>query len=517
MKLLLLGIALAAGLSAAIPRWSVQEITLTASRISVNPYSDTDLSAEFTGPHGQKKTVRGFWDGGAQFKIRFAPEEEGRWTYRTQSNDPQLDGRSGTIECAGAPTAHGFLRRDPEHPFHWIFDDGTRYFMLGQTYYELIGTARAGADWKRAIDESSRHGLNKVRFRLFVKTCGNRENPTPCSSPYGSDKDHLDLEHWRAADEVMRYLLAKGVIADFMPFNSGSSYFGSPEQDRRLLRYVIARYAAFPNLIWCVTNEYQRTGRPKEYMNTLGQLLRDEDPWIARGSALRGLSIHPLGGKGKGDYFAFGDQTWPVHVILQTGRMDPADVPLNAEILRNREFQMPIADDEYGYFGDALWHNAEGKRGPDTNYYSREKHRNAVWSIYLAGGYASAGDKNQYPDGKPYKTSLWHDAPEYTDLQALVALFTGKGLQWWNMKPANELATGNRVYALAKPGEQYIVYCAAGGDFSLNLPQGAFAATLYDPRTGQERPLSHSVGGQARFSTPAGEDWVIYIKSEARR
>lgn len=495
-----------------VPKWSVAEVSLTAASEPANAYLDTHVTAQFTGPHGESKSVQGFWDGGKMFKLRYTPESEGRWTYRTSSNDPGLNGKTGYIDSTPATSGiHGFLRRDPQHPFHWAFDDGTHFFMLGQTYYELIGTARAKAEWRHAIDRSAATGFTKVRLRLFVKTCGNRENPIPCSSPYLSDKDHLDLEHWRAADETIQYLLRKGIVADLMPFNSGERYFGTPEQDARFLQYVVARYAAYPNVIWCVTNEYQRTGRSIEYMNVLGTKLRDSDPWIRAGESLRPLSIHPLGGKGKGDFFKFGDQKWPVHVILQTGRMDPADVPLNAEILRNRQFDMPVVDDEFGYYGDALWHNAAGDRGPNTNYYGREKHRNALWAIYMAGGYASAGDKFQYDDGKPYKTGLWHDAAENEDVSALAKLFTSPGLDWWRMEPDNQSVSGNRAYLLAERGKRYLVYCAAGGDVTIHLGEGSYRALLYDPKTGSEKKLGGASSGVATFTTPSGSDSVIYL------
>jgi hypothetical protein len=307
-------------------------------------------------------------------------------------------------------------------------------------------------------------------------------------------------------------MLSKGVVADLMPFNSAERFFGTPEQDARYLHYVIARYAAYPNVIWCVTNEFQRTGRSQDYMNILGRMIRDSDAWMANGDALRGLSIHPLGGKGKGDFFKFGQEAWPVHVILQTGRMDPADVPLNAEILNNRQFHMPVVDDEFGYIGDSLWHNAEGKRGKDTNYYSREKHRNALWSIYMAGGYGTTGDKVQHEDGKPYKTGLWHDEPEYADVRALSALFTTKQLRWWEMQPDNALSKGKRVYVLALEGRQYILYAAIGGKIELRLPPGKFSPTLFNPRDGSETRLPAVTGGEAHFSTPANSDWVIYLK-----
>lgn len=499
------------------PRWAVHEVVLRSERTYANPYVESSLDAEFRSPQGAVMRVPGFWDGGGVFKIRFTPTEEGRWTFETRSPDPSLHGWCGTILAAPARGAHGFVRRDTAYPLHWVHDDETRHFMFGTTYYELISAARAGAYWKEAIDNLPKYGINKVRFRLYIKNCGLSINPAPCAQPWvGEDRDTLDLAHWRTTDEVVEYLARAGVIADLMPFNSKDAAFGTPEQDARLLRYAIARYAAYPNVIWCLTNEYQRTGRTKEYLNTLGERLRAGDPWIEWNGRLRALSIHPLGGKGNGDLFHFGDQRWPVHVILQTGRATPGDVSLYAAHIENRKFGMPVVNDEFGYMGDSLWRDARGDRGPDTNHYAPEKHRQSMWAIYMAGGYASSGDKNTYADGRPYVSTRWHDRAEYGDIAALVKLFTGRGLEYWKMSPAPELVSSEeRVYVLAQPGRQYIVYAAAGGAFGLKLGEGNYSATLYNPRDGSETPPPGLKGGGARrIETPGGTDWAVYLKRQ---
>jgi enterochelin esterase-like enzyme len=498
-----------------IAKWSVHELTLEAARTYDNPYVQAGVTAVFTAPDGREISVRGFWDGDNAFRIRFTPDMEGHWRSATQSEDEGLTGWQGTLQCdPPASDVHGFLRRDPAHAYHWVWDDGTRFFMFGQTYYELISNARAGASWQAAIDNCRKYGINKVRFRLYIKNCGNAINPAPCTEPWLEDnRDRLDLAHWRATDQIIQYLNRVGMVADLMPFNSSEKAFGTPEQDARLLRYVIARYAAYPNLIWCLTNEFQRTGRPREYLNSLGAQLHAQDPWLARGEFLRPLSIHPLGGKGEGDYWKFADQPWPVHVILQYGRLTPGDALYNAQV-DNRKFNMPVVNDEFGYMGDSLWRDARGDRGSDTNHYTPEAHRQTMWAICMAGTYASSGDKNQYEDGRPYQSATWHERPEYREIAALIDLFTTKGLEYWKMAPQpSAVEAGTRVYVLAAPGRQYIAYAAAGGAFTLRVAPGRYAAKLYDPRDGSEEGRPDVNGGQTvSFATPAGQDWVVYLK-----
>jgi hypothetical protein len=380
--------------------------------------------------------------------------------------------------------------------------------MVGQTYYEIISNALGGDTWKLALDQCRKYGINKVRFRLSVKTCGVADNGFSCTMPWeGGNPDKLDLNHFRATDAVVGYMYKTGMVADLMPFNSMERAFGTAEQDLRFLRYVIARYAAYPNVIWCLTNEFQRTGRTLEYLNTLGDRLRAEDPWIQQGEGLRPLSIHPLGRKGEGDLFKLGNRTWPVHVILQTGRFRPGDPQQYSDMVANRRFGMPVVNDEFGYMGDTL-----GAWGRDAGY-SRELHRNSMWAIYMAGGYASTGDKNKYPHGRPYKSSIWHEQPEYEDIANLVKLFTTKGVEYWKAQPdAADVLSGGRVYLLSQPGVQYLAYAASGGAFSLRLAEGRYSVRLYNPRNGSETDLPDVDGGERTFETLAGTDWVIYMK-----
>jgi hypothetical protein len=500
-----------------VPRWSVHELTLQASGRYDNPYQEASLTATFSGPGGLKKTVTGFWDGANAFKLRFTPTAKGRWTYTTASNDAGLNGKRGELICtAPKPGSHGFIRRDAAHPYHFVYDDGTRYFMLGTTYYGLVSAALGGSAWKAAVDSCARYGITKIRFRVNVKICENALSPNPCSSMYAADPqqpgrvdhDRLNLTHLRAVDQVVQYLAERGVGADFLIFDSQEKFYGTDEQDLRYLRHAMARYAAYPNVMWCLTNEFQRVpNKPRTFWTAVGTSIQGEDPYFAEGERRRLLSIHPFGGQSNGAQFQFHNEAWPVHVILQAGRFVPADT-LNLITLRNRGHRMPIVNDEFGYMDDDIreW----GKGG-----YTRAVHRNALWSTYLASGYASVGDKAQYPDGKPYQSTTWHSRPEYDDIRHLVDFFTKKGLTYWEMNPANELiVSGKRAYALRTgDGSAGFVYAAAGGAPQLLLPYGSYTARLYDPRTGTDTPLPEWTGGQPLTVTlPDAQDWVLYFK-----
>ena len=96
-----------------VPQWSVRELAFTASGSYANPYTEVALRAVFAGLGDVKQTVKGFWDGDNQSKVRFTPTIAGAWSYVTASNDAGLDGKRGGLNCtAAAKGSKGFLRRD---------------------------------------------------------------------------------------------------------------------------------------------------------------------------------------------------------------------------------------------------------------------------------------------------------------------------------------------------------------------------------------------------------------------
>lgn len=510
------------------PRWDVQELALESAREYPNPYLDVEVTAEIQPPSGAPVTVRGFWDGGRAFKIRWTPTEPGRWTYVTRSADAGLGGKRGELRVA-APRAgaHGFLRRDAQYPYSFLFDDGTRYFLFGNTFYGLVTNALSGDNWKTAVDKTRALGMNKIRYYITRQP---KEQSAQWIEAAASNRPGVDI--FRKADETVRYLAGRGVIADLIVFEREHVDRLTQEQAERFVRYVAARYAAFPNVIFCLQNEWEYTKKPKEFWSAVGRAARAADPWAMRGVNPRGLSVHQ---QTRYDWQFFGED-WYSHATIQLGVRnrgkahrggDEWNLPRgqrevmpygddwgNFGIVYNWGRNVPVVNDEYGYIGEPLDETEGASKGGKAVRYTREKHRRTMWGIYVAGGYGSAGDKNDYQDGRPYFSANWHDTPEWGDVERLIRFYTTRGFEYWKMAADNaRVKSGKRVYVSANPGKEYIVYAAAGGEFSIDLPGGNFDARRFDPRTGEDTPLQKVSGpGPVSFTMPEGEDWVAYLR-----
>jgi len=404
---------------------------------------------------------------------------------------------------------HGFLRRDPRYPYSFVWDDGTRYFMWGQTYYQIVLNAMADGGWRTAIDRTISYGMNKVRL-LLTPWCASGSSVYPCVYPFvGNDHDVLNAPYWQTLDRIIEHLETSNTVADLIIFTDASTAFGTQAQDERYLRYALARFGAYHHVIWTLTNEWNFTKQPQSYWNAMGRVVRREDPWMARDRFLRPLSIHQ---RTRMD-FEFSGSGWPVHAVIQfglrNGRYPHGDEWGNAGIVFNRRWGMPVVNDEYGYIG-------EQPQGVVARY-DRGQYRRVIWGIAVGGGYGSAGDCGKHPCDKtsPIFTADWEDQDEYLDIRNLVNFWTTKGIQYWKMSPGNHLVTdGTRVYVLAAPGDEYVAYSATGEPFTLRLPAGTYTVEWFNPETGAvtgSGPFSTRTASRA-FVPPFVGDAVLHLK-----
>lgn len=255
--------------TADVPKWSVYELTLTASDQTTDPYLETNLVGVFSGPNDQAVVVNGFWDGGRTFRVRFAPTVEGTWTYMIVSSDAAMDGHMGSIQCTPPKDGvHGFVRGHAVRTGEWTFDDGAPASSLGVRVVPLNASA------------------------------------APCASNCGDlatlDRDHLSLPMLRVVDRVVQEAQAKGTITQLRLFDAFDLSQFNDIQAHRVVDYILARYGAYTNVAWCLhatpaadapataaTANPSATARP--WMAIRG-VMRMDDPYFVQASAWRVLT-----------------------------------------------------------------------------------------------------------------------------------------------------------------------------------------------------------------------------------
>jgi len=430
-----------------VARWDVGEITLSSDLVHANPVHDVTLSAEFRSPSGKMFRPEGFFDGGHVWKIRIMPGEEGRWTFRTVSNDAELSGKSGSFTVS--------TPRDGDHGpvrvagiYHFAHADGTPYFLLGTTQYGgLIGGAQ---ERSRMLGRLQHTAFNKARFMLLGGNFfGGGDTPKPFEA--GSD-GRMDLSrpnpaYFREVEKGLRGLQAQNVQADLILFIPYAEALGpgnisdmGPEADEAYLRYAVARLAAFGNVWWTIANEFDLFKVQKDW-NRLGELVSHADPYGHL------LSIHHsvLG-------YYDNRQPWITHINIQDVTMQRlAKGPRDLGMLERdaRGIGKPVVVDEYGY---------EGNNGLTWGSFSGREIVDMHWSIAMTGGYGAHGESffgsNEATDfvgESPPRLAFLKDVLSTAPFQQLT--------------PAGDVVSyAGSLFApsaLARPGSYYLIYFPA--------------------------------------------------------
>lgn len=357
--------------------YDVFETRLQAS-VAGNPYRDVTFHAVFSQGN---RTVRvtGFHDGGDDFVLRFMPDREGEWSYRTVSNVPALDGKTGSFTVtAPRPGVHGPVR--VAHRFHFAYADGTPYLPFGTTCYAW--THQPLAMQEETLETLSKTGFNKLRMAVFPKDYPFNTNeplqPVFLPGSDGSlDFDRPNPEAFRHFETQIARLGDMGIEADvilFHPYDRWGYAMMTDEQNRRYVAYAAARLSAYRNVWWSLANEYDfmLNTIPMESWDGFCHILEENDP-------VRHLkSIHNGDQKMNFDH----RKPWITHVCIQ-----------NWDVKRMPEwrqaYEKPVIDDEPEYEGN-IWPAWGNITAPEL------VHR--FWLALMRGGYAGHGETYDDPE-----------------------------------------------------------------------------------------------------------------------
>ena len=475
------------GASIEIPQWQTHDLTFKSSTKHENPFR-VDFSADVTGPEGIRCTQLGFYDGDGTWKIRLGPNRPGRWSVRTVSSDPELNGRTVTdLVCTKPKNArvHGGLLVDPEHPHHFVREDGTRFFYSGFECDWLWAVDLETCDpslpqTSILLDKLAAHEFNVVYMNIYAHTGFGRPDQKPNFGPppkyaWGGSNDNpdhgvLNLAFWQHYDRVIQAMWERGIEAHIMikVYNKHVKWprTGSPEDDL-YFKYVLGRYAPFSNVHWDFSKE---SNNEKSLDYKLGRmaLIRQFDPYR------RLLTTHT----DRKDYTNY-------YGVLDY-RTDQGHTNYHRTALRQRLSEpWPVVNSEYGY--------EQGPAGAEDKTYSGANDALTVlkraWEVYMAGAYGA-----YYYTYTSWDVIRVNDTPVgYGYYKHLADFFNQVGL--WRMDPDDSLV--NSGHCLANPGLR--VRRVSAGEQTLHAKasrrHGQTHCGVVQPSNGPDGQSAGSVGG----------------------
>ena len=221
-------------------------------------WASVSLTAAFT-YGGKTKTVKGFYDGGGQYKVRFLPDEPGEYHWKVSG----VFSAEGKATCAPAQGAHGPVRAEGTR---FSYADGTPFLPFGTTVYALASQDDALVD--RTIAALQSAPFNKLRMCVFPKHYDYNHNEPPCfpfeKRPDGSwDTSRPHFACWQRLEAILDRIAALGVQIDLILFHPYDRWgFASLPQKGNLeyLDYLLRRLSAKPYIWWSLANEYDLCG-----------------------------------------------------------------------------------------------------------------------------------------------------------------------------------------------------------------------------------------------------------------
>jgi putative membrane-bound dehydrogenase-like protein len=494
-----------------VPSFGIFEETFTQQRSYGNPYVEVSATATFVQPGGRQRSIPLFWDGGAKWKVRFSPDVIGAWSWSVTSSDAGLNGANGSFTCVSS-TKRGGVMALAGYPYHFQHQDGTPYWLFGDTQWESFADDPAqglsSSSMSRYFTLRAGQGFNYVHTEIIGLVRSSNIDASGHENPAFHDyrAETINPAYFQEADARLRQANSLGIMLGlilmepyFTPAASidpayrydNRSWMSFPDEAARLryARYVVARYSAF-NVLFLLTSEWGPSPKPMDHdasiamFNRIGTEIQNHDPH----HRLRG--IHDDNGRLPDDFYgnlsswntlgqyaqhSGSDYQWP----WCDDCSPPADAnckgrfatPRNRQTLHdemldvrvNRKRNRPVMDGEYAYYlrRAVAGHPMVVNRG---HSHDQATFRKAAWVLTMAGTYIVPGFWRTYYGGwagrnTPFQPDDPEALPAVKDLQTLHAFFTqlenGSRRPWWKLVPHDKVVSSAPNPADGSKGHSY--------------------------------------------------------------
>ncbi len=508
-----------------IKLWDKYEYEFTSAKTYENPiYNVRNFEITFTSPTGRQRKVYGFWDGGQLWKVRFMPNETGKWTWNSTCSDSENTGlhdRSGSFQCVSNDSKLDIYHRGaivhPKGAYHFTYHDGTPYFWSACTAWN--GALKStDEEWQTYLTHRRDHHYNLIQL-VTTQWRGCDESADGLVAYEGSGQISINPEFFnridKKIDEANSFgLLVSPVILWALPSGAGRhlspGYHLPLEEAVMLAKYIVARYQG-NHVVWTL-------GGDGRYYDDLESRWKKIGHEVFDGIDHAPATLHPHGSSYIGRIYA--DEPWYNMMSYQSSHN-------NGERVVNWINKGPMAN-EWEKLKPMPYINMEPNYEEIQFRITAEDVRNASWwSIFatpIAGiTYGANGIWPWLREGESILnhrdapgTSTWRKSIDFPGSIQVGYLteFIGQ-TDWWNYYPAKELlvhqpgdTTFNAFVSVVARNDRSAImaYIPKPCTIELRNPLGqSYDAQWYNPQT--------NVYKKADFKAEEGK--LIFIQQEA--
>jgi len=495
----------------------VYEISLATKQVPLEPFKPNLVQLTFTKPDGNVVIVDAFYDGGSVFRARAYCSMPGDWTWFCSSEISSLTGKHGKFKVVDSDLP-GKLRQDPADLYQFIFDNGDWFLHIGETGYRYLTDMER--KWKSYINQAVLMGATKIRTWF----CQGRHD---VQILFSDDRNSLNLEYWKEMDRRLAYSLEQYPQLQFqlIPYGEDTDelkrYANGDKMAKLIADYAQARFSAYPNVQWCISNdreiitEGEEKGR-KIYASTIHQIAQDmqkREPW---GTLITNHQSRFSG-------YQFVNANWSDITTLED--LDQVSGELIMQYRDNSTTPIVMDEDRY-----------ETYRQPE---HPRYFFRRLMWASLLSGGHATYGGYRTheahaienigkdtidvrgiqgYYDGSAKLTGgndFIHIHRFFQDARLTLSGLTpddgfvgGDPLQFKCIRDENVC-----IIYLANPDHPSPEKAKASDSIpnvELLIPDAT--AKWFNPSTGKWSEEKKISGGKQKLEAPSAGDWIILLR-----
>ena len=436
---------------------------------------------------------------------------------------------------------HGKLKVSDNSHF-LVFEDGTPFFYLGDTAWELLHRL-SKKDSEKYLENRREKGFTVIQAVALAELDGlNTPNAEGEKPLINNDPAQPNEKYFAHVDWVIKKAEEKGIFIGLLPtwgdkwnkkWGGGPEIF-TPENAKIYGKFLGTRYKKSPNIIWILGGDRPvDTDLHKRIIREMANGLREGDG----GSHL--ISFHPTGGQGSAQIFQNENlldfnmrqnghsmsYTERYHMTLDDYNLSPAKPVIDAE---------PIYEDHPINFN------------PDQNGHSTgaDVRRPLYWDLFSGAFGHTYGHHSVWqmwsPEREPVNRPLmpWYEAIDQPGAAQMVyGRLLMESRPFLTRIPDNTIIVTDRV-PTAVPGAgsyQFVatrdqdgtyamVYVPVGRKFSVRMDviQGKVViAWWYNPHNGKATQIGKfaNTGTQSFLSPAPGEnlDWILVLDDASKK
>lgn len=427
--------------------------------------------------------------------------------------------------------SHGRLRVSDNKHF-LVFDDGTPFFYLGDTGWELFHRLSIG-DAEKYLENRRSKGFTVIQAVVLAEFDGLNTPDINGDKPLtNNDLNTPNEAYFRYVDLIIKKAQEKGLFIGLLPtwgdkvdkkWGIGPVIFNK-ENATSYGKWIGNRYKDFQNIIWIMGGDREGGGENKPVWEAMAEGIKSVDKNHL-------MTFHPGGERSSSEWFQ--DSKWLDFNMCQTGHgqrsysiykriivrdydLKPAKPCFDGEP-RYEDHPVNWTPDVLGWFNDAdirqslYWNLFSGSFGHTYGCHP-------VWQFLVPGREPIGLARHNWYDvvDLPGASQLIH-ARRLIESRPFLSRIPDQSL----IVPAYYPETD---FVVATRGDGYaFVYFPSGWSAEINIFKiGAKSINAYwfDPRTGESKSLGNFPGeGTQKFTPPSGgrgNDWILVLDDSSR-